>query len=138
MSQPLTSHDRHPTSTRSVDYRSVKQALERSSNIRHRLRRANNGTLPSRFSKKSPLYVRLADDLTQQVARGALRTGDRVPSLRELSRRKGISISTALQAYLLLERGYLEARPQSGFYVRIPSSESIPNRPSKLPNCRNR
>jgi len=78
-------------------------------------------------SKDSPLYVRLADDLTQQVGRGILRQGDRVPSLRELSRKKGVSISTALQAYLHLEnRGFLEARPQSGFYVRTPYSDLIP------------
>lgn len=78
-------------------------------------------------SKESPLYVRLADDLTEQVGRGVLRQGDRVPSLRELSRRKGVSVSTALQAYLHLEnRGFLEARPQSGFYVRTPYSELIP------------
>src|SRR5258707_3268716 len=75
----------------------------------------------------APLYVRIAERLTQQVARGALRTGDRVPSLRQLSRQQGVSISTALQAYLWLEnRGYLEARPQSGFYVRSPYSNLIP------------
>ncbi len=61
------------------------------------------------------------------MARGALRPGDRVQSLRELSRQQHISISTALQAYLWLEsRGYLEARPQSGFYVRTPFSSLIP------------
>jgi DNA-binding transcriptional MocR family regulator len=36
-------------------------------------------------------------------------------------------MSTALQAYLWLEnRGYIEARPQSGFYVRTPFSRLIP------------
>ncbi|HWX56139.1 MAG TPA: PLP-dependent aminotransferase family protein [Verrucomicrobiae bacterium] len=82
------------------------------------------GTAPQ---TNSPLYVRIAESLTQQVARGALRTGDRVPSLRQLSRQRGVSISTAMQAYLWLEdRGYLEARPQSGFYVRAPFSALIP------------
>lgn len=76
---------------------------------------------------ESPLYVRIADNLAQQVARGALRPGDRVPSLRRLSRQQRVSMSTALQAYLWLEnRGYLEARPQSGFYVRTPFSTLIP------------
>lgn len=75
----------------------------------------------------APLYVRVAEQLTQQVAHGVLRQGDRVPSLRELSRQQGVSISTAMQAYVWLEnRGYLEARPQSGFYVRTPFSEQIP------------
>jgi DNA-binding transcriptional MocR family regulator len=75
----------------------------------------------------APLYVQIAATVTRQVANGALRAGDRVPSLRRLSRQHGVSMSTALQAYLWLEgRGYLEARPQSGFYVRTPFSQLIP------------
>ena len=58
----------------------------------------------------APLYVRIAETLAHQIARGTLRPGDRVPSLRDLSRQQRVSISTALQAYLWLEtRGYLEA-----------------------------
>jgi DNA-binding transcriptional MocR family regulator len=77
--------------------------------------------------EEGPLYVRIADTITQQVAIGALRPGDRVPSLRQVSRQQGVSMSTALQAYLWLEtRGYLEARPQSGFFVRAPFATLIP------------
>src|SRR5437016_3084263 len=76
---------------------------------------------------ESPLYLQIAESMTQQVARGALRPGDRVPSLRRLSRQQRVSMSTALQAYLWLEsRGYLESRPQSGFYVRTPFAKLIP------------
>ncbi|HLG95607.1 MAG TPA: PLP-dependent aminotransferase family protein [Bryobacteraceae bacterium] len=78
-------------------------------------------------ANSAPLYVRIAETLAQQMARGTLRPGDRVPSLRDLSRQQRVSISTALQAYLWLEtRGYVEARPQSGFYVRAPFSSLIP------------
>jgi DNA-binding transcriptional MocR family regulator len=75
----------------------------------------------------APLYLQIAETVSQQMARGTLRPGDRVPSLRRLSRQQRVSMSTALQAYLWLEnRGYLEARPQSGFYVRAPFSTLIP------------
>src|SRR5271167_3339467 len=75
----------------------------------------------------SPLYIQIAETLVQQVAAGALRPGDRVPSLRQLSQQRSVSVSTALQAYLWLEnRGYLEARPQSGFYIRTPLAKLIP------------
>src|SRR5271154_3370288 len=75
---------------------------------------------------KGPLYVRIAESLTRQMAQGVLRPGDRAPSLRQLSREQRVSISTVLQAYLWLEsRGYLEPRPQSGFYVRTPFSAFI-------------
>src|SRR5579862_7618390 len=83
--------------------------------------------MPGRKRSKAPLYVRIAETFTNQVANGALRSGDRVPSLRKLSKEQGVSLSTALQAYLWLEnRGYLEARPQSGFYVRTPFAKLIP------------
>jgi DNA-binding transcriptional MocR family regulator len=76
---------------------------------------------------EAPLYIRIAENLTAQMARGTLRAGDRVPSLRQLSSQQRVSMSTALQAYLWLEsRGYLEARPQSGFYVRTPFATLIP------------
>jgi DNA-binding transcriptional MocR family regulator len=78
-------------------------------------------------TQETPLYLRIAEGVSRQVARGALRPGDRVPSLRRLSQQQRVSMSTALQAYLWLEnRGYLEARPQSGFYVRTPFSTLIP------------
>jgi DNA-binding transcriptional MocR family regulator len=78
-------------------------------------------------AKDAPLYIRIADSLVQQMSRGVLRAGDRVPSLRDLSRRQRVSMSTAQQAYIWLEsRGYLEARPQSGFYARTPFSALIP------------
>ena len=67
----------------------------------------------------SPLYSLLADSLQQLVEQGTLRPGTRVPSVRRMAMQRDVSISTVLQAYTVLEnRGYLEARPQSGFYVR--------------------
>ena len=63
-------------------------------------------------------YQQLADFITRLVSAGTLLPGSRVPSLRKISRERGTSLATALQAYRLLEdRGVIEARPQSGFYV---------------------
>lgn len=74
-----------------------------------------------------PLYARIAESFTEQVRRGALRPGDRAPSLRRIGRQHRVSMSTAIQAYQWLEtRGYVEARPKSGFFVRTPLSEQIP------------
>ncbi len=84
-------------------------------------------SMPVTARSDAPLYVRIAETFIRQVANGAFRSGDRVPSLRKLSQEQGVSLSTALQAYLWLEnRGYLEARPQSGFYVRTPFAKLIP------------
>jgi DNA-binding transcriptional MocR family regulator len=68
---------------------------------------------------KDFLYEALAADLTGLIASGTFRPGDRLPSVRKLSAQRKISVSTVLQAYMLLEdRGLIEARPQSGYYVR--------------------
>jgi DNA-binding transcriptional MocR family regulator len=72
-------------------------------------------------------YEQVADRITQLIHVGTLRPGDRIPSVRRISRQEGVSISTALQAYFLLEdRGLIEARPQSGFYVRLHSRRLPP------------
>ena len=50
-----------------------------------------------------------------------------MPSVRSFSRQQGVSISTVLEAYMWLEnRGAIESRPQSGFFVRVPFSKSVP------------
>ncbi len=80
-------------------------------------------------------YEELARLITGLVDNGTLPAGSRAPSLREISKQRRIGLSTALQAYRLLEdRGVLEARPQSGFYVarRDPVSLGRPAR-SKPP-----
>src|SRR5437016_13364725 len=80
------------------------------------------------------LYERVSGKIEEALRVGALRPGDRLPSVRGLSEREGVSVSTVLQAYLTLEaRGLIEARPQSGHYVRrqrpLPP-EPPPTRPS--------
>lgn len=72
-------------------------------------------------------YERLADELTQLIAERILRPGDRLPSVRRLAHEKRLSISTVMQALRQLEdRGQIEARPQSGFFVRSPLSGRAP------------
>lgn len=77
--------------------------------------------------KEAHLYEEVADKIAALIAQGTLRPGERVPSVRKLSAQLSVSISTVLQAYLLLEdRGLIEARPQSGFYVRFRFRELPP------------
>ena len=65
------------------------------------------------------LYESLALQLHQRIQSGALGAGARVPSVRDMSRQVGVSIGTVVQAYHHLEaQGVIEARPQSGYYVR--------------------
>jgi DNA-binding transcriptional MocR family regulator len=68
--------------------------------------------------KESSRYEEIAHLITALIDRGTLLPGARAPSLREISRDQNVTMATAMQAYRLLEdRGILQARPQSGFYV---------------------
>lgn len=65
------------------------------------------------------LYAQVVDLINEKVDSGALRPGDRLPSLRRLSDKLEVSVPTVRQAYLELERrGRVEARPKSGYYVQ--------------------
>jgi DNA-binding transcriptional MocR family regulator len=87
------------------------------------------------LESESPLYHQVADQIHELIRAGTLRAGDRVPSVRRLSQQQGVSVSTVLQAYQRLEDiGIIEARPQSGYYVRrhpAPVQEPAPSRPPR-------
>jgi DNA-binding transcriptional MocR family regulator len=65
------------------------------------------------------LYETLADEFAELIRSGHLHAGERLPSVRLLAAQRGLSVSTVVQALRTLEcRGLVEARPQSGYYVR--------------------
>lgn len=88
---------------------------------------------------EAPLYHRIADDIDAAIACGALRAGDRLPSVRQLSEQHRVSPATAIQVYRTLEnRARVEARPKSGYYVlRPPAALREPSFDITLPptNC---
>jgi len=66
------------------------------------------------------LYHRVAGELAQAIHGGSLRTGDRLPSVRQLCQRHGVSASTVTLAYRWLEnQALVEARPKSGYFVAL-------------------
>ena len=65
------------------------------------------------------LYDQVALRISELIEHGTLRPGERVPSVRKLSEQEEVSIATVMQAYRVLEnKGLIEARPQSGYYVK--------------------
>jgi len=72
------------------------------------------------------LYRQVIDLIGDNIDTGILRPGDRLPSLRKMSRSAGVSIPTVRQAYVELERQRrVEARPKSGFFVRHRAGNEI-------------
>jgi DNA-binding transcriptional MocR family regulator len=75
------------------------------------------------------LYEDIAERIGRQIEQGAYRPGERIPSVRTLSNNLRVSINTVMGAYARLENaGLVEARPQSGYYVRSrpPEPEARP------------
>lgn len=65
------------------------------------------------------LNQQLADELAKAIREGRLKPGDRLPSVRQTCRQRGVSPATVFQAYGRLESsGLIEARARSGYYVR--------------------
>lgn len=90
-------------------------------------------------SKSDLLYEEVAARVKGLIEAGTLRPGDRIPSVRRLHREWKVSISTVLEAYRRLEdQGYIEARPKSGYYVRLrllpdePRLGAPPSRPREV------
>jgi len=87
-------------------------------------------------------YVGVEKHILGLIEAGELQPGERIPSLRALGARLGVSVSTVNQAYLELERrGVVEARPKSGFFVRdrparppAPRGSIIPAKPPTAVN----
>src|SRR3990172_8660104 len=80
-------------------------------------------------------YQELAERLTDLIRHGTYPPGERIPSVRETSQQQGLSISTVLQAYSHLEsKGLIEARPQSGYYVRAQINERLPEPETSSPH----
>ena len=74
--------------------------------------------ITSQHDHSSFRYEQLADYVGGLIANGTLTSGERIPSVRATSEKHGISVSTVLQAYKLLEdRGTLVSYPKSGYFV---------------------
>ncbi|WP_022851286.1 PLP-dependent aminotransferase family protein [Limisalsivibrio acetivorans] len=76
--------------------------------------------------KEQYRYEKVQERILELIRGGHLSTGDKVPSLRQMSREMGLSVTTVMKAYVDMEQdGILEAKPQSGFYVA--GNSSIPS-----------
>ena len=90
------------------DDRDVQRAVE-----------AAEGAFPEWSATPAHERSRILLRIAELIEHGTLRPGERVPSVRRCSEQQNVSIATVTQAYRLLQsRGVIEARPQSGYYVR--------------------
>lgn len=69
-------------------------------------------------SSSTSMYIQLYDYLKGEITCGDMAAGEKLPSLRSISKSLGVSITTVEMAYnQLLVEGYVISKPQSGYYV---------------------
>ncbi len=68
--------------------------------------------------KKDFLYNEIARNIANKIKTGVLKAGERLPSVRMLSKEHGISINTAKRIFIELEaQSLVQSKPQSGYFV---------------------
>ena len=67
---------------------------------------------------KIPIYQQITDQFLFLQAKGILREGDQLPSIRELAEKLGINPNTVARAYQEMEKlGFIQTIPKKGTYV---------------------
>lgn len=75
---------------------------------------------------KTIKYQDLSDYYEAQIKKGILKTGDKMPSLRQICSEKKISMTTAQMVYSVLEsKDLIVSKPKSGYIVCSPYNHKI-------------
>ncbi|UYN98608.1 MAG: PLP-dependent aminotransferase family protein [Devosia sp.] len=88
---------------------------------------------PKRQDLRRPTYRSLADSVVSAVRAGELRSGDRLPTHRQLAYDLGVSVQTVSRAYEdLIRRGIIAGEVGRGTYVRaVPEETRTPYLPER-------
>lgn len=81
---------------------------------------------PVKFEDSAEVQERICGLIRERIAGGLYHAGDKISSVREMSRQQRVSITAVLDAYRRLEmEGVVLAQPQSGFYVQIAATRKL-------------
>lgn len=73
-----------------------------------------------------PIFQQIVFQVRAAVARGELRPGDKLPSVRELARSASVNPNTVSRAYEVLEHeGVIVRRQGAGCFVREPDNQLL-------------
>ncbi|EPT36444.1 GntR family transcriptional regulator [Streptococcus agalactiae] len=70
------------------------------------------------FNEKSPIYSQIAEHIKMQIVSQEIKSGDQLPTVRELAQEAGVNPNTMQRAFTELEReGMLFSQRTSGRFV---------------------
>ena len=78
----------------------------------------NDLLIPLKEDSRFPMYRQIYDHIKNEIQKGKMKAGEKLPSSRLLAKNLCISRSTVDMAYdQLSAEGYIEAVPCKGYYV---------------------
>ncbi|MDQ0156072.1 GntR family transcriptional regulator [Robertmurraya andreesenii] len=70
------------------------------------------------FQASKPIYMQIVDKICQQIVRGDIKSGEKLPSVREMAIQSGVNPNTIQRTYSELERmEIVETRRGQGTFV---------------------
>lgn len=82
---------------------------------------------------KIPLYLQVYEFYKEKIVQGEFKSGEKLPSKRQLSETLGISINTVSKAYYLLEEeGFINPKKRSGYFVEQLNNSFSKKVPTKV------
>lgn len=70
------------------------------------------------FDNSKPIYMQIIDKINQQIIRGEIRPGNKLPSVREMAVQMGVNPNTIQRTYTELERmEIVETKRGQGTFV---------------------
>ena len=84
-----------------------------------------------------PVYEQIYEFIKREIRKGNIKTGERLPSTRNMSSYLQVSRSTVLASYeQLLAEGYIEARERKGYYAIEIEKDFADNQENTINNSR--
>ena len=78
------------------------------------------------FRKQKPIYLQIADHLSEQVLQGALTPDDRMPSVRDVAASMGVNPNTVVRSFdYLQQEEIIYQRRGVGYFVGADARERI-------------
>jgi len=70
------------------------------------------------FQTSKPIYMQIAERIFQQIVRGEMASGEKLPSVREMAIQTGVNPNTIQRTYSEMERmGIVETRRGQGTFI---------------------
>lgn len=78
------------------------------------------------FKETRPIYLQIADAISEDILSGRLRADEKIPSVREYGAKIGVNPNTVMRTYdLLAGLGVIESRRGIGYFTTADAREKV-------------